>query len=255
MEEPIQHRAGDDLVAAKDRAPFFEWFVRRQDDGAVLVETADELEEEISPPRIHGQIAKLIEDQELETADGIEPGAQRVIHGGGDEFVEDLRDRPKHHALVHRARADADGDRQMTFPDPRWPAQDQPFGALKEAELREFPHECRGNGGLELKLKLLQGLEHREAGARDARIHRAIRFRGEFLVDEMAEKARIALLGLRRLLRFVLEDCGDRMQAQPLEIRLQPRDVRAHLSTGRILYQNRRLKTVPLCRSKSVPPR
>jgi hypothetical protein len=34
----------------------------------------------------------------------------------------------------------------------------------REAELRKFPHECRGNGGLELKLKLLQGLEHREAG-------------------------------------------------------------------------------------------
>src|SRR5215472_3580007 len=79
MEEPIQHRTGDHLVAAKDRAPFFEWFVRRQDDGAVLVEAADELEEEIGPPRIHGQIAKFIEDQELETADGIEPGAQRVI--------------------------------------------------------------------------------------------------------------------------------------------------------------------------------
>ena len=54
----------------------------------------------------------------------------------------------------------------MTFADPRWPAQDQPFGELEEAELREFSDECRGDGGLELKLKLLQGLEHREAGAR-----------------------------------------------------------------------------------------
>jgi hypothetical protein len=74
------------------------------------------LEEQIRAPRIHREISKFIEDQEVQAPERRQARAQGVIDGGSDELVEELRDGPKQHALVRTARTDADGDRQVTFP-------------------------------------------------------------------------------------------------------------------------------------------
>jgi len=144
VQESIQHRAGDDLVSTEDCAPFPEGLVGRQNDGAVLVEPTNELEEEIRVPRIHREISEFIEDQEVQAPERRQARAQGVIDGGSDELVEELRDGPKQHALVRTARTDADGDRQVTFPGTGRPDQDQVFGAREEPEFGEFADErCR----------------------------------------------------------------------------------------------------------------
>jgi len=70
MQEPIQHRAGDHVVATEDGAPLLEGLIAGEDDRAVLIESTDELKEEIGTTCIHGKIAQFIEDQKLQAAKG-----------------------------------------------------------------------------------------------------------------------------------------------------------------------------------------
>ncbi len=49
--------------------PFLERLFAREDDRAMLVEPADQLEEEIGATWIHWQIAKLVENQEAQAAE------------------------------------------------------------------------------------------------------------------------------------------------------------------------------------------
>ena len=131
VEEPIQHGASDHVVSTEDRAPLLERSIARQNDGPVFVESADELEEQIRAPRVHGEIA---------------------------EFVEQFGDGPKEHALVCAARADAESNAQMRFPSTRWADQTQILRAGEKPEFGEFADERGRNGRLELKATKSQEL-------------------------------------------------------------------------------------------------
>ena len=61
MEEPVQDGGGNGAVVFENRGPMFEGFVGGQGDGAAFVALADDLEKQISPFLIDGQIADLIQ--------------------------------------------------------------------------------------------------------------------------------------------------------------------------------------------------
>ena len=62
MEEAIQDCGGNGAVVIENRGPMFEGFVGGQGDGAAFIALADDLEEQISPFLIDGQIADLIQN-------------------------------------------------------------------------------------------------------------------------------------------------------------------------------------------------
>src|SRR5262249_27373921 len=63
--EPIEQRRGH-LGVAEDARPFAEGEVRSDDDRRPLVEPTDEVEEELSARLREGQIAELVEDDEVQ---------------------------------------------------------------------------------------------------------------------------------------------------------------------------------------------
>ena len=65
MRQAVEQRGGHFRVA-KDRGPFAESEVGRDDDRGLLVEPADQVEEQLAAGLREGQIAELVEDDEVE---------------------------------------------------------------------------------------------------------------------------------------------------------------------------------------------
>ena len=96
VQEPVQHGAGEGAVVVEDFGPVFIGLVGGQQDGALLVTLADDLEEQIRAGFVDGQIAQFVHGQDsglevtfkfgFEPADGLR-GGERVddVHGGGEE--------------------------------------------------------------------------------------------------------------------------------------------------------------------------
>ena len=70
MGEPVEQR-GRHLRVAEDARPLSEGEIGRNDDRGLLVETADEVEEELTAGLSEGQIAELVEDDEIEAGEVI----------------------------------------------------------------------------------------------------------------------------------------------------------------------------------------
>ena len=66
MGEPVEERSGH-LCIAEDAGPFTEGQVGGDDDRGAFVEFADQVEQELAAGLGEGQIAKFVQDQEVET--------------------------------------------------------------------------------------------------------------------------------------------------------------------------------------------
>ena len=63
VEEAVEDGGGDGGVAVEDGGPLLEGLVGGEPDGTAFVACADDLEQEIGPALVDGQVADLIEDQ------------------------------------------------------------------------------------------------------------------------------------------------------------------------------------------------
>ena len=133
MQESVEDGRGDDVID-KDLPPLLERFVGRDDDGPLLVAFGDELEEELGRLLGKGEISQLVDDEE------IDPGKifQSFVEPAGDFSTgQDLRELfggEEEHALAGLCGFDAEGDRQMGFPDTGRTNKQDVLGSLQEVE-------------------------------------------------------------------------------------------------------------------------
>ena len=81
VQQPVQHRRGDDGVAEK-LSPLPEAFIRRQDDAAPLVPSGDQGEERSGGVPVIGPDAELVHDEDLGSQ--VDPqSAVQVVLGPG----------------------------------------------------------------------------------------------------------------------------------------------------------------------------
>ena len=108
--EPVEERCGH-LGVAEDRGPFAEGEVGGDDDRGALVETADEVEEELPAGLREGQIAELVEDDEVEPVEVVREAARLAAAGLGLEPVDQVDDieEPATGAGPDERPGDADG--------------------------------------------------------------------------------------------------------------------------------------------------
>src|SRR5262245_53600228 len=71
MQEAIENRGGDHVIA-KALPPVAKALVTGQEDRAFFIPAADELKEEIGPLPVDGDIADLVDDEQLGDAVGFE---------------------------------------------------------------------------------------------------------------------------------------------------------------------------------------
>jgi len=86
VEEAVQDRRRQDLVA-EDVAPLTVSLVGREHDGAALVAATHQLEEEVGGGTVEGEVAHLVDDEELGLAEGGQPqgaaGSGRCVPDSG----------------------------------------------------------------------------------------------------------------------------------------------------------------------------
>ena len=74
VQQAIEDRGGEDLIAGEDLRPVAHVLVRGEDDRAFLVARAHQAEEEVGPLAVEGPEADLVDDQQraVEVALGLE---------------------------------------------------------------------------------------------------------------------------------------------------------------------------------------
>ncbi len=108
MRQAVEQRGGHFRVA-KDRGPFAESEVGRDDDRGLLVEPADQVEEQLAAGLREGQIAELVEDDEVEpgevVGDAALPAGARLASSLFTRSTTTLHDA----VLVRAAGSDSTG--------------------------------------------------------------------------------------------------------------------------------------------------
>ena len=78
MDEPVDQGGGDHRVA-EDLAPLLEAAVAGHDDRAAFVAAGDEREEEVGGLTLEGEVADLVDDQEVVALEPAELGLELVV--------------------------------------------------------------------------------------------------------------------------------------------------------------------------------
>jgi hypothetical protein len=96
-------------------------------------------------------------------------------------------------------RLDSQGDGQVGFAHPRRTKQKDIFSPANEAEPCQLPDDFPVDAGLEGKIKLLQGLQPREAGQLQACLDRLAVSASPFSLQSFAEEVPVTEVLLARL--------------------------------------------------------
>ncbi len=109
VEEAVEDGGGDGGVAVEDGGPLFEGFVGGEDDGALFVAGADDLEEEVGAALVDGEVADFIQDEELGFEVATQFGLECAFELGGGEGVDDVDGVGKEDGVTFLTRGVAQG--------------------------------------------------------------------------------------------------------------------------------------------------
>ena len=118
--QSIEQR-GRHLGVAEHTRPFTEGEIGSDDDGGALVETADEVEQELAAGLSKGQIAEFIENDEVHAGQVISEPTLPSITGLGLEPVDEIDDVVEASSGAIADTASRDGDGQMGLASPGSP--------------------------------------------------------------------------------------------------------------------------------------
>ena len=110
--QAVEQRGGH-LRVAEDRGPFAKGEIGRNDDRGPLVELADQVEQELTAGLGEGEIAELVEDQEVEAGDQIGGPALSFGPGFGVELVHEVDDVEEPSTAAFSDTGARDADREM----------------------------------------------------------------------------------------------------------------------------------------------
>ena len=120
MGESVEERGGH-LGVAEDGGPFAEGEVCGDDDRGLLVEPADQVEEQLTAGLGEGQIAKLVEHDQVHAAEMVGETALAAGAGLGLELVDEIDDVEEAAPGASPDAGPCDGNRQMGLAGARAP--------------------------------------------------------------------------------------------------------------------------------------
>ena len=114
MSEAIEQRGGH-LGVAKYARPFAESEIGGDDDRGAFVEPADEMEKELAAGLGEGQVAELVENDEVHAGEMIGDPALPTAAGLGFEPIDEIDDIVEPATGAGADAASRDGDGEMGF--------------------------------------------------------------------------------------------------------------------------------------------
>lgn len=167
VDEAVDEGGSDHLVA-EDLAPGLEASIGGDDDRAAFVAAGDEREEQVGGLAFEGQVADLVDDEQVVALEA----AQLVVEGvavlGGLEAVDPLLGGGERDAMAGLAGLDRQRDRQMGLPGPWGPEEADVHVLGGPGELGEVQDQRLLGGGLGGEVEVLQRLVRGERGVADA---------------------------------------------------------------------------------------
>jgi len=164
MKQPIQKSRSHHAVA-HHLGPRFEALVRGDDDGDLLIELADHVEEEVRLPSFDGRVADLVDDDQLRLHDPPDPVFGGLLHLRGLEKLDQVRDPLEADLIAFFDGCPAKSDGQMRIPDAGWAEEQKILLGVNPAAVEKV-HRLEFSDALDpAEVKSLQLLCDQEVGA------------------------------------------------------------------------------------------
>ena len=167
VEDAVEEGGGEGGVVVEDGGPVFEGLVGGQNDGAAFVALADDLKEQVGPAFVDGEIAQLVDGQEVGTGVLLKflDEASGVV--GSGEGIDDVDGGGEADAEARGGGGVAQGDGQVAFAQTDAANDDGVGLVLDELEAEEVLNLEAVDLGGPGEVELLEGLEDGEAGLLD----------------------------------------------------------------------------------------
>jgi len=141
----------------EDRRPLRERQVGGDDDGGLLCPIGDDLEEHLGSDLGQGNVAHLIEGDQVPLLPSGESAAELAVVAGFDEFVDESGDGGESDSLVLAACFDTECGHQVSLAGAGVAKEDDRLGAIQIAAVGKRTHlGCGDAGGVEIEV--FQGL-------------------------------------------------------------------------------------------------
>jgi hypothetical protein len=186
VEEAVEDGAGDGAVVVEDACPLLEGLVGGDDEGTALVALADDLDEEVDPVLVDGEVADLNQEH-LGSEVLAELALEQAVLLGGGQIVDDTDGVGEEDGVPLLAGGVAQSGGEMSLADARRPEKDDVGLLDDEAETEEVLNLEAVDLPGPVPLELLQGVEDGEAGRLDAPFDEALAALGVLALEETAE--------------------------------------------------------------------
>src|SRR5712691_4845250 len=161
VQEPVEDRRSENVVA-EDLAPLPDELVGGDEKAALLVAASDELEEEMRRSLLEGQIAELVDDQELGLGVEGELVGELAVELGAGERTEQRGGAGEEYGMARLDDGASERDGEMSLAHARWPEEEHVFGLGDEAAGGELADEALVDRRLRLEVELVERLHGRE---------------------------------------------------------------------------------------------
>jgi len=166
VHEPVDERGGDHSVA-EDLAPLLEAAVGGDDDRAALVTTGDERKEEIGRLPLEGQVADLVDDEQVVALESAQLGLELVAVLGRLEARDPLLRSGEGDPEAALARLQRERDREVGLAGAGRAEEADIRPLLDPGELRQVQDERALGRGLRAPVEVLERFQRREGGVAD----------------------------------------------------------------------------------------
>ena len=225
VEDAVDDGVGEVLVV-QHRAPSLRVLVGREEHRALLdVPLVDDVEEHIGGIVAVGEVADLVDHEDVRLDVAGERAAQEAIATGAGEVVDELRAvrEERVEAVLHRAVRD--GDRQVGLAASRLAVEDRRVPLGDEVGREQRPDRRQPQGRLVREVELVDRPQERQPGPANRAMETGASTVGDLLGEEGLEQVLVGpLLGLG-LANEVAPDAPRVGEREPLQERIE---VRAH---------------------------
>lgn len=187
VQEAVQDGGSEGGVVVEYLGPGFVGLVGGKDDGTSFVALADDLEEEISPSLVDGQIPQFINHEYGRAQEFLEFDSEPVGDLSSGEGVDDFDGGDEAHGVSCDTRGVPEGRGKMGLTQPHSAQENDVGSGFDEAESEEILDLGAVDFPGPTPLELFQSFEGGKAGGVDAALKRGLVATDAFRIEETSE--------------------------------------------------------------------
>src|SRR5690554_573474 len=190
MDNPVDDRHCNVVIVEK-LSPAGEVLVGGQDDGPILVQAVDQLKQVVTGLSGHGQVAQLINDQQVVLGQLADFFLQLSFHFGQFQLFDQIQRITKQHTVSSLDRLVANPDGQVGLADSRWTNKDQIITLVDKLKIEQGIDLALADRGLMTVVKAFQMLLRRKTGCLAVALYTAAVSPAQLILSKPASKAQV----------------------------------------------------------------